>query len=68
MSSENSQEAKVLNVGEFLLEYLRLEGIDILFGLPGAALSDFLNTLRMHCKEFPYVVVTSFFPPGFPRG
>lgn len=56
MNAKNNQKVETKNVGDLLLEYLRLEKVDMLFGLPGEALSDFLNTLRQNDKEFPFVV------------
>src|ERR1700739_2535675 len=42
-------------VGDQILDYLRLEGVDRIFGLPGAGIADFLGKGKGR-PEFTYVV------------
>jgi len=48
-----------LNVSELLLEYLKLEGVRKLFGIPGAANGPLLTALydRQNDKDFPKFIV-----------
>lgn len=45
-----------LNVAQLLLEYLKLEGVAKLFGIPGAAVIDLMYELRDQHDHFDYVI------------
>ena len=43
-------------VAQVLLEYLKLEGAQTIFGIPGAAVMHLLNELKAQSKSFRYIV------------
>jgi acetolactate synthase-1/2/3 large subunit len=44
------------NVAHLILKYLKLEGVDHIFGIPGGGLKSLLEELRVHHEEFNYVI------------
>lgn len=45
-----------LTVSQAILAYLKIEGVNTIFGIPGGGIADLINELRIHNKEFTYVV------------
>ncbi len=61
-----------ITVAQLLLEYLKLEGADRLFGVPGAAIMHLLNELKVQRHVFTYVVTrhetgAAFMADGYSR-
>lgn len=57
--SANSQYGKTvggITVAELLLDYLKLEGVNKLFGIPGGALIHVIEQLRHRTDEFDFVI------------
>ncbi|MEE4110790.1 MAG: thiamine pyrophosphate-binding protein [Halieaceae bacterium] len=44
------------NVANLILDYLALEDVDHIFGIPGGGLKEMLNALRVRESEFRYVI------------
>ena len=44
------------NVASLILDYLKLEGVDHIFGIPGGGLKQLLEELRIRNSEFNYVI------------
>ncbi|NLR91897.1 thiamine pyrophosphate-binding protein [Flammeovirga agarivorans] len=57
-----SSESSLINhkpstsVADLLLDYFRLEGIDKIFGIPGAAVANLITSLKNNRDEFTYVI------------
>ena len=45
-----------LNVAQLMLEYLHLEGVNTLFGIPGGALIYVMNELKLQQERFRFVI------------
>jgi acetolactate synthase-1/2/3 large subunit len=61
-----------LNVAQILLEYLELEGISTIFGIPGGALKTVLSELALNTEKFTFVVCrhesgAAFMAEGYAR-
>jgi len=60
------------NVAQLILEYLKLEGVTHIFGIPGGGLKQLLEELRMQQDNFNYVICrqesgAAFMADGFHR-
>lgn len=58
MASEGAlrKVAEPITVAKLILEYLALEGVDHLFGVPGGALMNLCNELKEQRERFNYIV------------
>jgi acetolactate synthase I/II/III large subunit len=56
MRARSNSEPQDNNVSTLLLEYLKAENVEILFGIPGVALGPLLNELREQQETFRYVI------------
>lgn len=48
--------ARQKNVASLILDYLKLEGVDHVFGIPGGGLKQMLQEMRARHEEFTYVI------------
>ena len=55
-SSASSKRLTNISVAECLLDYLELEGVNHVFGIPGAAAMHILNELKNRRERFQYVI------------
>ena len=67
-----SQTLSGLTVAQVLLQYLELEGISTIFGIPGGALKTVLSELAFHTDKFTFVVCrhetgAAFMAEGYAR-
>ena len=44
-----------MTVAELLLEYLKLEGVDKIFGIPGGAVIFIADQLKLHREEIDFL-------------